>query len=96
MNKFLLFLPLLLLSCERPTSYKTEIEIAPEDKDKVAKFIAELCEKSNPKSDEEPEDMIKEAKETALELYGKKVKYKCGPNDDGWVRIEEQEKVEKP
>ena len=66
---------LLLCSCERPPCITQKYEIAPEDKEKVAKFITDLCEKSNPKSDEEPEDMIKQAEATAFKLFGKPVKY---------------------
>lgn len=46
--------------------------IPKEDQEKAAKFIAEVCEKANPKSDEEGEDLVKQAEETALQIYGKK------------------------
>lgn len=76
---------LLLSSCGFPPSRKTEYEIPEADKDKAAKFIADVCEKSNPKSDEEPEDMIKQAEATALRIFGKPVKYVDYRDGKGYV-----------
>jgi hypothetical protein len=61
----------LLSSCGFQPENQREYRITnPEQADKIAKYTADLCEKSNPKSDEEPEDMIKQAQKTALETYG--------------------------
>ena len=46
------------------------IMIPQESVKEAASFIVNLCKVSNPRSDEEPEDMIEEARATALALYG--------------------------
>ena len=46
------------------------IMIPQESGKEAASFIVNLCKVSNPRSDEEPEDMIEEARATALALYG--------------------------
>ena len=52
-------------------SYKS---IIPEENvEKAAAHITEWCEAANPKSDEEGEDLLEQAEETAMKLYGKKV-----------------------
>jgi uncharacterized protein YxeA len=71
MKYLLLIATLFIVSCGpiRRESYV----LKPENAEKAAEFIKELCEKSNPKSDEEPEDMIRQAESTAFKLYGEKV-----------------------
>jgi hypothetical protein len=47
-----------------------------EERKACAKLILEICEASNPKSDEEPEDMIKQAQKTAWETLCQERDYK--------------------
>lgn len=71
-------LVLSLTGCERigstqityPTYHKV---ISPKNREAAAKFINDICLASNPKSDEEPEDMIKQATITAETLYGESI-----------------------
>lgn len=72
MTKSILFIAILSLVSCGPVRRETYV-IKPENTEKAAEFIKDLCEKSNPKSDEEPEDMIRQAEYTALKLYGEKI-----------------------
>jgi len=47
--------------------------IPEENVEKAAAYITEWCEAANPKSDEEGEDLLEQAEETSMKLYGKKV-----------------------
>ncbi len=73
MKKFLL-LSFVLTGCTPPSYQKREYP-TPEARDKAAAWIQKTCEVSNPKSDEEPEDMIEQAEKTALNLFGVTVRY---------------------
>lgn len=85
--RFLLFtLPFALCSCDPIHRHKTEYEIPENKKAEAAAFIANLCEKSNPHSDEEPEDMIREAYSTAEKLFGTKADYVDKQDGKGWVK----------
>lgn len=84
---FLLFtFPVALCSCDPIHSHKTEYEIPENKKAEAAAFITNLCEKSNPHSDEEPEDMIEEAYITAEKLFGVKTDYVDKGDGKGWVK----------
>lgn len=83
--KYLLLLPLFLVSCKPFVRRETRYELPDEEaKAKCANLIVEICTASNPKSDEEPEDMIKQAEETAMKMYGKPVKYIDKGEGKGW------------
>lgn len=84
MNKLLL-LGLTLILCACGPQYTTRTEIPPEKAKEAAEFITKLCEVSNPKSDEEPEDMILQAQRTAEELFGVKKSYVLRNDGKGWV-----------
>lgn len=84
--KKLLILPFILCSCG--PLYETRKEIPEDKKEEAAKFIIDVCRESNPKSDEEPEDMIRQAQTTAEKIYGIDVVYM---NDgEGWVKKEQK------
>ena len=49
---------------------RTEIRIPESKKEQAKQFTIRLVKEANPKSDEEPEDNIREAYKTACYLYG--------------------------
>ena len=67
---FILVAVFIIAGCAGPDYTRQEKRIPPENSEKAATFIKELCAVSNPHSDEEPEDMIRQAYLTAIELYG--------------------------
>lgn len=84
--KYLILLPLFLVSCSptvlREIRYELKTE---EDKKKCANLIVEICTAANPHSDEEGEDLVIQAEKTALKMYGKPVKYINRTDGKGWV-----------
>lgn len=71
----LIFITFILTGCpdEVPNErVEYDIAIPEENKEKAAEYVVKICEASNPKSDEEPEDMIWQAQKTAEKMYGKK------------------------
>ena len=71
--KYIILLSLLILnSCSDYPMERVAYEYAIPDSNvlKAEHFMIEICRVSNPNSDEEPEDMIKQAERTVMQLYG--------------------------
>lgn len=84
MKRILIIMCLFLVGCKPEYGHKRisySVEIPPKDVDKAAKYIIDLCRASNPMSDEEPEDMIRQARYSAIELYGVRVKVEQTHNE---------------
>lgn len=64
----MIFIGSITLGCEE--QQRVEKRIPPENAEIATQYIISLCKAANPKSDEEPEDMIRAAHRSAVEIYG--------------------------
>jgi hypothetical protein len=81
---------LTLASCGKQVEFQTirKPETA-EEREAVASMILKLCEVSNPMSDEEPEDMIRQAENTAWRTLCEERVYKVTINRGTGFRVYE-------
>ncbi len=67
----LILLAFLLLAGCNPDEYVAWENVIPENKKaEAAQWLIDTVEAANPKSDEEPEDSIRQAEKTMIKLYG--------------------------
>jgi hypothetical protein len=81
MNKLLLAALMILATtaCNRTVDISIREEVSIRGSTEAAQFIVECARAANPMSDEEGEDLVKECKWTAEEIYGVRTYY-------AWVR----------
>lgn len=76
----LLLVLLVLCGCkEQPNAWVVRhVPTTQEERKVVAEMVVKLCEVSNPKSDEEPEDMIAQAETTACRVLCRPTMWEWG------------------
>jgi len=96
-NRLLIILPLAFTACD-VVQYETRWQPeTPEERKAVAELTLKLCEASNPKSDEEPEDMIIQAEKTAKAILCKPRRWKWdGKQWSPMELLQLQPEVERP
>ena len=76
MNKIIILLVMLILvGCDAIKIQTEEYELTDSARKAFQQWILIGMKNANPKSDEEPEDMIQQLEDTGFKLFGTKVRY---------------------
>ena len=74
----------LLVSCDSAEEQTLRRPETKEEREAVAAMVVKLCEAANPKSDEEPEDMIEQAQKTAYDIICQSRRYRVTWESGGY------------